>query len=759
MTRFWLALFTFLLSTQLLSTTINSIKFEGMVHISESVAKRMLDFNVGDTLSDKAIDKGIKTFFKQGYFSDIWVEEDAGNLTFHFKEKPIISKIEMKGYKENDEETQTALLQIKKGAMYDEKRLEAVKKRIIDALSQEGKIDSVVEIETEHLENGSVKVTFRVNEGENILIEQLDFSGVKGLDPELFDEVLANKEHQWMGWFWGRNDGKMQLAQMQYDPLRIRDLYMQYGYLDAKVDEPFVRVDFDHYTAQMSYQLIEGEVYRVNGIVLQQRVEVMEDEALRDVIKLKMNEAFNIKTFREDSERIKTAIADLGYAFVQVVPDLRKDAEKKTVEVVYSIQPGEKVRIRNVIIAGNNRTLDRIVRRELYLGPGDMYNLTDLKDSRNALGRTGYFENTTVEEKRISANTMDLVVKVKEAPTGNIQLGGGYGSYGGILLTVGVNDRNIFGSGINMGVQLEKSELTQNYSFNISNPRLNDSDFSGNFSIYHSSYQYNDYTVNSQGISVGTGHRFTRHITGYLGYTYADTGYQDYASSVFDSYYAVFFESYAKSSITVSATFDNTDDYYLPREGFVASQSFERSGIGGDADYFKSRTTFNAYRGLEPFIGVDIIARYKARYNFAEDKGYLPLAERYYMGGMRSVRGYESYSLAPSYIDENGQQRRIGGTQTFSNNFELSAPLLPKAKMRLAAFYDWGWIIGEVPNHVAYNNIPTEGNEQDITRSSYGVSLEWFSPMGPIQLIYANAINPQPGDRTTHFEFTIGQRF
>ncbi len=745
--------------TQLLSTTITSIEFKNMVHLSKSVAKQMLNFKEGDELSQEEIDKAIKLFFKQGYFSDIWVENYDGKIIFNFKEKPIISKIEMKGYKENDEEAQAALLQIKKGAMYDEKRLERVKKRIIDALSQEGKIDSVVEIETQHLDNGSVKVTFLVNEGENIIIQQLDYSGAKGLDPELFDDVIANKEHQFMGWFWGRNDGKMQLAQMQYDPLRIRDLYMQYGYLDAKVDEPFVRVDFDHYTAQMSYQLIEGDVYRVNNIILQQHTKVIKDEELRDVVKLKVNEAFNIKTFREDSQRIKTAIADLGYAFVQVVPDLRKEKEKKTVEVVYSIKPGKKVRIRNVIIAGNNRTLDRIIRRELYLGPGDMYNLTDLKDSRNALGRTGYFENTTIEEKRISEDTMDLVVKVKEAPTGNIQLGGGYGSYGGLLLTVGVNDRNIFGSGINVGVQLEKSQMTQNYSFNISNPRLNDSDFSGNFSIHSSSYQYNDYTVNSQGISVGTGHRFTRHITGYLGYTYADTGYQDYASSVFDSYYSVFFESYAKSSITLSATFDNTDDYYLPREGFVATQSFERSGIGADANYFKSRTTFNAYRGLKEYLGFDLIARYKARYNYAQDKGYLPLAERFYMGGMRSVRGYQSYSLAPSYIDENGQRRRIGGTQTFSNNVELSFPLLPKAKMRIATFYDWGWIKGRVPNHVAYNNIPTYSNEQYIQRSSYGLSLEWFSPMGPIQLIYADALDAQDGDKTTHFEFTIGQRF
>ncbi|MEA3522670.1 MAG: POTRA domain-containing protein, partial [Campylobacterota bacterium] len=143
MIRFWLALSTLLLSTQLLSTTVTSIQFEGMVHISQSVAKRMLNFKEGDRLSEEAINEGIKTFFKQGYFADIWVDVDDGDIIFNFKEKPIISKIEMKGYKENDEETQAAFLQIKKGSIYDEKRLESVKKRIIDALSQEGKIDSV----------------------------------------------------------------------------------------------------------------------------------------------------------------------------------------------------------------------------------------------------------------------------------------------------------------------------------------------------------------------------------------------------------------------------------------------------------------------------------------------------------------------------------------------------------------------------------------------------------------------------------------
>ncbi len=728
------------------AVTVKAVKYDGLVHISKNVADQLLKIKPGSPLDEEKVDETIKIFFKQGYFDDIYATvDDAGTLTFHFKEKPIISRIEMRGWKENDDDVKRDLLQIKKGSLYDPKRLEEAKKRIIDALSQEGKIDSVVEIETEHLDNGSVAVTFVVNEGETILIEKLRYSGVHGLDPDLFDDAIANKEHQFMGWFWGRNDGKMMLDQLQYDPLRIRDVYMQHGYMDAKVDPPFARVDFDNYTADMSYQISEGEVYTTEKIELYQQKHVIDDAVLRDILELKTGKPFNIKTFREDSERIKTKIADLGYAFVQVLPDLRKDKAHKTLEVVYRIIPGKKVWIRNVIISGNTRTLDRIIRRELYLGPGDLYSLTDLKDSRNALGRTGFFESNTIEEKRINDHEMDLVVKVKEAPTGNIQLGGGYGSYGGFMLSVGINDRNIFGSGINVGIKAEKSQRSNNYAFNISNPRLNDSDFSGNFSVFYSDFEYNDYTTHSDGVSVGTGHRFTRYITGYLNYTYSNVDYRDVNLTQYTEDQRRFFESYAKSAVSVSATFDNTDDYYVAREGWVLSQSFERAGLGAEADYFKSRTQLNKYNGLQDYIGWDVIFRYKARYFLGRDTGYLPLAERFYMGGLGSVRGYESYSM-PYYINKRtGDYVRIGGKQTFSNNFELSWPLVPKARMRLTTFVDWGWI--------------GTSSLSEFSRGGYGVSLEWFSPMGPLQLVFANPINPENEDRISHFEFTIGQRF
>lgn len=740
--RIFLPLFLALLAVTLSATTIKEIKYIGMVHLSESVAIRMLDFEVGDDVGDEAIDKAVKKYFKQGYFNDVWAEISNSTLAFNFKEKPIISKVELKGWKESDKEIKDSVIQIKRGSLYDETKLEAAKKRIIEAISKDGKIDSAVEIEKEYLDNGSIKVTFIVNEGEKIIINKLNYSDMLKLDTDLFDDVIANKEHQFMGWFWGRNDGKMSLTDLQYDPLRIRDLYMQYGYLDSKVNEPFVRVNFDSYTADMSYQIEEGEAYTISKVTINQVVKVIDDSKIREVIDLKDGEPFNIKTFRDDAQDIKTIIADLSYAFVQVVPDLKKNKEDHTVEVVFKITPGDKVKIRNVLISGNGRTLDRIIRRELYLGPGDMYSLTDLKDSRNALGRLGFFDSNTIEEKRIDNKNMDLIVKVKEAPTGNIQLGGGYGSYGGLLVSVSVDDRNVWGSGINVGIKAEKSLMTQNYSFSISNPRLNDSDFSGNFSLFQSENEYTDYTVSTDGLNVGTGYRFTRHLSGYLGYGYSSNTYSNFIDLNNTSPY---YESYSKSSVSISVSFDNTDDFYLPREGMTLTQSFEKAGLGADADFIKSRTSFGKFTGLEEYVGFDAIFRYKARLNIVEKTGNLPISlpinEKFYMGGIGSVRGYQSYSLSPKDSFNNS----IGGQKTFSNNLELSLPLVDKAKMRLVTYLDWGFI--------------GDDTITEISRGGYGFGMEWFSPVGPIQLMFSKPLNQQPGDTTASFEFTMGQRF
>lgn len=738
--KFLLFLTLFSFSLSLNAMTIKSIKYQGMLHISENVALRMLDFNIGDEVDAEDIDNAIKKYFKQKYFNDIWADYENGKLTFNFVEKAIISQINLEGWKETDsEDVMRSVIQIQKGALYNKAKVEAAKKRIIEAIAQEGKIDSVVEIEKELLNNGSIKLTFVVREGEKIIITKLNYTGVKGLDSDDFDDVIANKENEWLGWLFGRNDGEMDLSNLEYDNVRIRDYYMQNGYLDAQVKPAFTKVDFNTYTAEMNYDIEEGSVYKIKSIAIYQAEDVIEDEKINEIITLKEGDVFNIATFRENSKAIKTLIADLSYAFVEVIPDLRKNKEDNTVDVVFKIIPGTQVRIRDIIISGNTRTLDRIIRRELYLGAGDKYSLSDLKDSKNALGRLGFFDSTTIEEKRITHDTIDLVVKVTEAATGNVQVGGGYGSYGGMMITFGVSDQNIFGSGINVGMQVEKSETTRNTSFNISNNRLNDSDFSGNFSIHASTMDYYDYIVKSRGVSIGTGHRFSRYISGSIGYGYSDNSYDlsDFNSTYLDRR---FLESYSKGSVTLSVKYDSTDDYYLPREGFSLSQSLEKAGLAGSVDFIKTRTELGIFRGLEDYLGFDAIARYKARYFYlTSSDGYIPLAEKFYMGGIGSVRGYQSYSISPMLGEE-----RVGGSKTFSHSVEMSFPLIPKAKMRLVSFLDYGIITG---------------HGQSLSRAGYGLGIEWMAPIGPVQIMFAQPLGAKEGDQTSAFEFTMGRRF
>ena len=755
MKYFFLALF--LSAAVLQAKTINDIQFDGLVHLSQAVAKESLGFEVHDEISEKKIERSIQRFYKYGYFTDISVTEKNGVLVYHFVEKPIISRVEIDGYGQGDEEEDSALLRLKKGSLYDAKKIASAKKRLIDEIAKEGNIDTIVEVETEMAENGSVEVTFKVNKGEKIVIEKLAFDGMTAFEPSDFDDIVANKERDFMGWFWGQNDGEMKLTELQYDPLRIRDLYMQHGYLDAKVDNPFVRVNFDQYIADMSYTMFEGEVYRVNNIIIEQSHQVIEDEKIREVIQLEVNKAFNVKTFREDSDRIKTIVKDLGYAYIQIAPDLRKDKEAHTVDVVYQIRPGKKVYIRDVLISGNTRTLDRVTRREIYLAPGDLYSATDLKDSENSLKRTGYFEETTIEEKRVDDHTMDLIVKVKETQTGNIQVGGGYGSFGGILLSASISDRNIFGSGINMGFSAETSERTTSFSTQVSNPRLNDSDFSGSASIYTNETDYDDYTIATNGISFSLGRRFTRFLSGAVMYSYSESSYSGLRNDLNLSVYNPGqFEDFEKSAVTVSLSYDDTDDFYMPRSGIAASTSLEFAGLGGTASFIKNRNDFKGYKGISDYVGFDMILRYKARLShiFSDDSigsADLPIAERFFMGGVGSVRGYESYTLSPrDYLNN-----RIGGITMATNSFEASFPLLPKAKLRFTTFYDIGWLSGKGQNL----NDATSSTTESIQRSSYGGAIEWFSPMGPIQLIFAQALGAKPYDETSVFEFTIGQRF
>jgi outer membrane protein insertion porin family len=702
------------------------------------VAEEVSGVSKGDNFDYDKIGKSILNFYSQGYFEDIWVEEKDGVIVYHFKEKAIIAKIDFAGYSDTEVEKFMTDLGFKKGDSYDEVKVEKSKKNVIKHIEADGYFNTVVEVDKKEINDGAVEVTYVINKGEQVHIEKLTTAGSKKLKKSRILAQAANQEAEFIGWMWGRNDGKLKLDELSYDSARIKDVYMQNGYLDATVSDPLLKADFNTYTATLDYKIGEGEPYKISDVKVEQRERILEDSVIMDGLKLKKGDTFNIEKLRKDMEAIKNKVADKGYAYTRVTPDFIKDEKTHTASVVFTVDPGQKVYINNVYISGNDRTLDNVVRREVFLAPSDLYSLTDMTDSKNALKRTGYFEDVTIDEKRVSADKMDLIIKVKEASTGTIMVGGGYGSYDGLIFNAGVSDKNIFGSGLNLGFNVELSKKQSNYDISLFNPRLRDGKYSLGGNIFSKKYIAYDYTEKSTGISITSGRQLTRYLSAGVGYQYATINYSEISSSITRPQDL---ENTIKSSVTPFLSYDNTDDYYIPRRGVTATTSLEYAGLGGKEKYAKSFSKLGYFYGFEDMIGYDAIFRYKARLGWIFNDSTIARGSKFYMGGLSSVRGYQSSSIGKKDSDN----YLLGDTKTFSNSVEISLPLIEAAKMRYVLFYDYGMIgtssIGE------------------YKRSGAGIGLEWFSPLGPIQIIYAKPLNEQSGDKTSNIEFTIGTRF
>jgi outer membrane protein assembly complex, yaeT protein len=735
---------------------ITSINFKGLIHLSPETAKEIMGLKVGDELSGDSTDRAIAKLFRQGYFDDIYIENEGGDVTVTVKEKPSIARIDIKGVVTNDKTAIDGLINIKQGNMYDELAIERAKERIRQYYESKGYFDTIVDVTKEPVagNESSLFVTMNINRGENIIIENVNLVGAKLFDYDDVEPVVANKEREFMGWMWGRNDGKVKLFELPNDPARIQDKYYQKGYLDAKVSNPYLNAYMDNYTADLTYYVTEGEQYRVSSVDIEapEFLELDKEKILKD-FRLESGDVMNSARLRQDMKKLDDMVADKGYAFVRINPKTEKNVEDRTVSIVYEVVPDEKVYIRNVQISGNDRTVDRVVRRELYLTEGNLYSRTDLQDSKDALKRTSYFDEVEIEEQRVGENQVDLLVKVKEASTGSISGGIGYGSSDGLLLNASLSDTNVFGSGMKGVISVDRSDNELSGQIGLTNPRLFDSEYSLGGTLYANDYDWNNYDEKSYGLNLVLGRKLTRNLSASLGYVIE----QSRISGLSDVLKSVGYKDgkSIKSSLIPSITYNSTDDYYLPRTGIIASTSLEFAGVGGDEKFVKSRTNFNWYQGIREWVDYDLIFRFKSSFGKIWDRGYIPINEKLYLGGIRNLRGFESRTVSPKVKALNGQWYETGGTISFNSSAELSFPIIERVKMRGVMFVDYGVIEGKhVQRRAGYEYI-----DGRISRYSAGVGIEWVTPMGPLQLIFAKPLNKQDSDDTSTFEFTIGQRF
>ena len=745
-------LFSLACAAALSADTIKSIEYKDVNKLSPEILNETLSMKVGEELNKDKLNDAVLKFYKYGYFDDITVSSENGILKFIFKEKPSISSVDIKGYKSRPEDLDAvrSAMNLKKGAMYTEKRVKEAKEKLLGMLASEGFINSVVETEIERINEQSLKVTFNVNKGDEIIIKKANYHGANKLEQDDFDHVTANKEIEFASWWFGQNDGEVKIDQLKYDSKRINELYYEKGYLDAQVKEPFLDIDFASNQAKLDFFIAEGQKYITNGIKIYLDSSIVDPQTIYPELKLIVGNTFNIKKLRQDQEYIRTKVADKGYAFVDVKFDLVKDEKNQKVNVVYNVIPGKKVYINDVKISGNTKTLDRVVRRDVYLAPGDLYNLTDFKSSTNKLKRSRFFESVNIEEKRVSDEKLDIIVKVTEAATGSLMLGGGYGSYDKMMVNGSITEVNMFGSGLGLGLSADLSARSNRFELSLKNPAIFDSDYNGEVEVHSTKAEINrtvyDSDINTKGFSVALGKQLFRDF-------YAGTRYRlDYIQEDYD-YTSKFLnnrdltkeifktQDYISSSITPYVNFDNTDDYYFPREGIKLGTSLEYAGVGGDSKYIKSTSYGKYFYSLENLAELDWVFRLKTQVKVLVDNGQINQGDSLYLGGAKTLRGYKSYAF-PS--NESGYKTEPY-KNLWANSLEMSFPLVPSAKMRWGVFYDYGMIGQDTFN--------------DIQRSGTGALLEWISPMGPLQLIFAKALDNEPGDDTSSFEFSLGSSF
>lgn len=731
------------------ATAIKSVNFEGLKQISPLVAQNISGLKIGDAITGYNTNKAITNLFNQGYFDDIYITENNGNLIVHVKEKPIISKLDIEGVVTNDRTAMEQIIGLKLGQTYDKVALNQVKERVRQFYEVKGYFDTVVEIEEEFLDEdkSSLHLTVIVNRGEKITIKNVNLVGAKKLKYSDIRPAIANKQRETFGWMWGFDDGKLKTADLPNDPARIQNEYMKRGYLNATVSAPFVNTYMSNYTADLTYYITEGERFKVSEISIEapQYLELDTQKIIKD-LKLRSGKRFNADWIRRDIAKLENLVADKGYAYVEVNPDLKPDNENNTVKINYIIKPHSQIYVRNVTISGNEKTADSVVRREMYLTEGELYNRTDLVDSKNSLRRTGYFDDVQITENVVNDNEIDLNIDVKEAPTGSITGGIGYGSGDGLLLSASVSEKNIFGSGISGYVSAEKSDDQLSGAIGFTNPRIYNSEYSLSGQIYARDWDWNDYDEKAYGASATIGRKLGRYTNAYLTYEiekskinglnayYKKAGYQN--------------GNNLKSSLIPSIVFNNTDDYYLPRSGIIASASLDYSGLGGDIEYLKGNANFNWYFGMKDYIDWDLIFRYKAGAGYFFDDKNLPVNKKLFLGGMRSVRGYDGRSIPKKKIcldNTHCNYIETGGKQSFNNSFELSMPLIDRINMRFVTFFDYGMI--------------GDDSWSESKRYSAGAGIEWRTPVGPLQLFWVKPLNKEDYDSTNSFEFTIGARF
>jgi outer membrane protein insertion porin family len=734
---------------------IKDIRVEGIQRTEAGTVFSYLPVKVGDTMTDEKAAAAIKALFTTGFFKDVRLEIEGQVLVVVLEERPAIASLEfvgLKAFKADDLRKSLREVGLSESRIFDRALVERAEQELKRQYLAQGHYAVQVTTTITPLERNRVGVNFSVVEGEIAKIKQINIIGAAAVSEADLLELMALRTPGWLTWY-TKND-QYSKQKLSGDLEKLRSFYLDRGYLEFNIDSTQVSISPDKQDIYITINITEGERYTVSSVKLAGQLLLPEDE-LTKLVQVKPGEIFSREKMTDTTKAISERLGNEGYAFANVNAAPELDKEKRQVAFTVFIDPGRRVYVRRINVTGNTKTRDEVIRREMRQVESGWYDGEKINKSRTRVDRLGYFDDVTVETPPVAGTTdqVDMEVKVKEKPTGNIMLGAGFSSAESVTLSGSVQQANLFGSGKHVGVQVSGSKSNKVLSLSHTDPYFTVDGVSQGFDIYTRKTDSSSLAVGSFGSdSMGGGMRWGLPVAedDYLSLglsfdrttlkvdTFSPLRYQDYVAR------------FGASGNTLLGTIgwakDGRDSVLFTTKGVFRRASLEMSLPGSTSTY--ARMTYQH----QHFFPIDrkLTLALNGEFGFAKSYGNkeLPFFKNFYAGGIGSVRGFEASSLGPR---DPATGESLGGDKRLIGNAELLFPVPGMGQdnsLRLSAFIDAGNVWG-------YDNKFSLGS----MRYSGGIGLGWNSPMGPLKFSFANPFNKKADDKVQRLQFQMGSVF
>ncbi len=726
---------------------ISDILIEGNQRIEADAINRAIRTKPGDVLRRKDIARDINKVYAMGYFEDVRVESeevpDGVDVYFVVKENPTIRQVTFTGNDEFDEDELQENLTVKIGTVLNNAKIRINAQRISGLYKEKNfhNVQVTTDISAPD-KNNQVDVTFNVVEGKKLKITKIFFEGNKTYTESKLQKLIETSEKGIFSFI--TSSGELKTDELEQDSGRIAAFYQNNGFIDARVGEPIV--EYREKGIQVTFKIVEGERYKVGNVDIIGDM-VVPKELLIPRLQIRAEPYFSRERLRNDVLVLTDAVADEGYAYADVVPQIHEDRETLVVDVVYAVDKGQQVYFEKIIISGNTKTRDKVIRRELRVHEQELFSGRRMKAGIGSLYRLDFFEDIKVDTPKGSTeDKMVLKIDVVEKQTGSFSFGGGYSSSESLFGNVSVTQRNLFGRGQILNLSATIGGRSTRYRLGFTEPWLFDIPLSAGGEVYIWDYDYDTYTKESTGFSLSAGYPVWNYTRLYGSYTFDQSNITDIDITASDSVKELAGLNIT-SSISSSLRYDSTNRRFNPTMGSTHAGTLQYAGLGGDIGFTKVVLETGWYHPL--FWKFTGLAHGKTGFVWEHEGKILPDYEKFYLGGINSLRGFEYTDLSPVETNSLGLTSHVGGEKYVQVNLEILFPLLEDAGLVGLVFFDTG-------------DLYTAEEEIDLgnLRESAGFGIRWFSPLGPIRLEYGHILDPIPGQgEGGRWEFAMGTAF